>query len=169
MSALPSYITQIQALETLWQHANHIDTKTVEGNVALREFIVGFIGYHPQWVKFLYRVRQVLVPLIGLKQDGIPPDVRLTPAEVPMQAGEKLAFFTVTAAQDEQYFVASASEAHLTAYLAIIREPLAAQRSRFYVVTVVKYHRWTGNVYFNVIRPFHHVVVQQMAQAGVQK
>ncbi|MEV4094105.1 DUF2867 domain-containing protein [Streptosporangium saharense] len=33
-----------------------------------------------------------------------------------------------------------------------------------YVAVVVHYHRWTGPVYFTVIRPFHHLV----ARAGVR-
>jgi uncharacterized protein DUF2867 len=34
------------------------------------------------------------------------------------------------------------------------------------VVTNVHYHNWAGPVYLQVIRPFHHVVVTRMAQAG---
>ncbi|WP_218919788.1 DUF2867 domain-containing protein [Streptosporangium roseum] len=60
--------------------------------------------------------------------------------------------------------MAGATESHLTACLAVVAEP-----GRFHVVTVVKYHRWTGPVYFNAIRPFHHLVVLGMARAGVRK
>ena len=35
-------------------------------------------------------------------------------------------------------------------------------------LTVVHYKHWTGPVYFNVIRPFHHLVVRQMARAGTK-
>jgi len=37
------------------------------------------------------------------------------------------------------------------------------------VVTVVRYHAWNGPVYFNMIRPFHHLVVGRMAAAGVRR
>jgi hypothetical protein len=50
----------------------------------------------------------------------------------------------------------------LTGYLAVVAEPLAHGRTRFHNITVVKYHRWTGPLYFKVIRPFHHLVVRSM-------
>ena len=57
---------------------------------------------------------------------------------------------------------------HLKAYFGIAAEPLADTKNRFYVVTTVYYRHWTGPVYFNLIRPFHHLVVSQMAQAGLK-
>ncbi|MCP4674680.1 MAG: DUF2867 domain-containing protein [Deltaproteobacteria bacterium] len=32
----------------------------------------------------------------------------------------------------------------------------------------VKYHHWTGPVYFNVIRSFHHFVVWAMVRTAVR-
>ncbi|XXF76233.1 DUF2867 domain-containing protein [Myxococcaceae bacterium GXIMD 01537] len=40
--------------------------------------------------------------------------------------------------------------------------PVKGQRRRFHVATIVRYRRWAGPVYFNVIRPFHHLVVRGM-------
>ncbi|MCP4630164.1 MAG: DUF2867 domain-containing protein [bacterium] len=38
---------------------------------------------------------------------------------------------------------------------------LDSKTNRFYVITVVHYKHWTGPVYFNLIRPFHHLVVSR--------
>jgi hypothetical protein len=35
------------------------------------------------------------------------------------------------------------------------------------IKVVVHYKHWTGPVYFNLIRPFHHLVVSRMARAGL--
>ncbi len=43
-----------------------------------------------------------------------------------------------------------------------------ASINRFYVITTVFYKHWTGPVYFNYIRPFHHLVVSQMAKYGLK-
>jgi hypothetical protein len=75
-------------------------------------------------------------------------------------------FFKVVAAAPEQYWFAEAAEAHLTAKLGIVVEPLTADRNRFHVVTVVHYNKWTGVVYFNVTRPFHHLVGSSMMKAA---
>nr|WP_260408438.1 DUF2867 domain-containing protein [Planomonospora venezuelensis] len=142
--------------------ADHVDVKTVEGDVTLREFLAGFISYEPGWIRLLYRVRAGFVRLLGMRQDELPSARGLRPGDIPFAPGEKLAFFTVEEAEEDRYFVAGASESHLTAWLAVVAGP----GGRFDVVTVVKYHRWTGPVYFNVIRPFHHLVVTAMARAG---
>jgi hypothetical protein len=154
-------------LQKLVDQANHVDVKTVAGDVSLREFIAGMFSYYPGWIKNLYRIRWGFVRLLGMKQEGIPQTMQMQPADVPMNPGDKAAFFKVTMAEDGRYWLASASESHLTAYLGVVVEPLANGR-RFHVLTIVHYHHWTGSLYFNVIRPFHHIVVGNMAQAGVK-
>lgn len=160
------YIEQIPELETLLQGANHVDVKVVESERSLREFVAAMMGYQPGWVTFLYRVRAGFVRVLGMKQEGIPRGLRLSPAEVPMTAGEKLAFFTVHSAREDQFMVAQIQDQHLDAALGVVVEPLSGDQKRFHVLTVVHYNNWAGPVYFNVIRPFHHLVVGGMARAG---
>lgn len=159
-------IREIPELATLLEDANHVDIKTVSGDVTMREFIAGMFNYYPEWIKNLYRIRRGFVRLLGMKQEGIPQKVNMKPENVKMQAGESATFFTVQCAEEDHYWVAGATESHLTAYIGVVVEPLA-QGNRFHVLTIVHYHNWTGPVYFNVIRPFHHIVVGKMAKAGV--
>lgn len=161
-------IKQIPEFSRLLNNVDHIDIKTIEGETTLREFISGFINYLPVWIRLLYTIRMIFVRLLGMRQEGIPTNPNLKPQNISFKPGDKLAFFTVDSAEEDRFFIAVASEAHLSAYLGIVVEPLHEKRNRFYVVTIVHYHKWTGPVYFNVIRPFHHLVVQQMAQAGVR-
>ncbi len=80
-----------------------------------------------------------------------------------------MAFFTVRMVKEEQYWIAEAKYTHLSALLGVVVEPLPdQQQKRFHVMTIVSYHNWTGLVYFNTIRPFHHLVVGRMAMAGVR-
>ena len=73
-------------------------------------------------------------------------------------------------AREEQYWVAEIKDKHLKALLGVVVEPLPGQQQkRFHVLTVVYYRNWAGPVYFNAIRPFHHLVVESMALAGVQR
>ena len=162
---LNAFLERIPAINTLSQNADHLDWKRYDSQNNLCEFIAGFINYYPGWLKFLYRVRAVFVRFLGMKQEGIPQLGTIQPEDIPMQADEWLSFFQVKEAEPEHYWIAHASDTHLTAYLIIARDAATGQ---FYVVTIVNYHHWTGPVYFNVIRPFHHVVVHQMAQNGVR-
>ncbi len=157
----------IPAVADLISDANHVDVKQFEGEVRLRQFLASMLSYNPGWIKFLYHVRGGFVRLLGMKQDGIPQMDRIKPEEIAMTPGDQAAFFEVKAAEEDHFYIAGATESHLTAHLIVVREPINEQLNRFYVITVVHYHRWTGPVYFNVIRPFHHIVVEQMGQAGV--
>lgn len=164
---IPPIIQQTPAILKYAQNAHHIDVKTFTGDCNLREFIAGMFSYYPAWIKMLYRIRWGFVRVLGMKQEGIPQMPTLSPEDVSFTKGEKQAFFTVHDAQEDAYWIAGASESHLTAYLGVIADPTTTAK-QFHVVTIVHHHRWTGRVYFNVIRPFHHVVVHQMGQAGVR-
>jgi hypothetical protein len=164
---MTSYLNTLPELRSLLQNASHLDIKTVEGNIGLRQFLANMLAYQPGWVSFLYRVRAVFVRLLGMKQEGVPTAPRYSAETVPMTPGEKAAFFTVKTAREDQYFFAEVRDQHLDAMLGVVVEPLGGNRNRFHVVTVVHYNNWAGPVYFNVIRPFHHIVVGSMARAGV--
>lgn len=149
-------------LVPLLRGASHVDVVTLAGDRPLREFIAAMMAYEPRWIRLLYRIRRVFVRLIGLRQEGTPVAPRWTPAQVPMSAGEAASFFRVCAAEEERYWAVDHRERHLKAALCVVRE-----ENHYSVVTIVHYLHWTGPVYFNVIRPFHHVVVRSMVRAGL--
>ncbi len=146
--------------------ADHVDIKTIESDRSMREFIAGMFSYMPAWMQFLYRVRSVFVRLLGMRQEGMPHAVTLAPEDISFRTGDATAFFKVEAAEEEAYYIASAKEAHLDAYLGLSVESISATRKRYHMVTIVHYNKWTGPVYFNVIRPFHHLVVRLMLRAA---
>ena len=164
---LPKRLQQTDILKPLLQNADHVDSKAFEADMTMREFIAGLFSYNPSWMKALYSIRWGFVRLLGMKQAGLPPSHVMQPQDVPMQAGEMATFFRVESAEPDTHWIASAAESHLIAYLALIVEPLTEKRNRFHLVTIVHYKSWAGPVYFNVIRPFHHLVVRKMGQAAV--
>ena len=161
-------INTASVIASFLEKADYADVKTVEGNVTLREFVAAMLSYYPWWIIFLYRIRAVFVKMLGMKQDKAPDRLpRLNPEDVSMKPGELAAFFTLRLAKDDQYWIAETPEdKHLRAYLGVIVEPINENLRRFHVVTIVHYKHWTGPVYFNTIRPFHHLVVSCMARAG---
>jgi len=163
-----SYIHHIPELAPLLEDADHLDVKTVIGSTSMREFIASMLGYQPEWITSLYRIRAMFVRLLGMHQAGIPQATRVSPEDLPMKPGSDVAFFKVRMAEEERYWVAEEDDKHLRAALAVVVEPLQGNQRRFHVITVVHYHNWAGRVYFNVIRPFHHLVVGSMVRAGVR-
>lgn len=164
-----TYLGQIQAVSQLQQGADHFDAKTIEGQASLREFLAGMLSYYPTWIKALYGIRSVFVRFLGMKQENLPSSPQFHPQDIPFETGKWATFFQVNAAEEDKFWIASATDKHLSAYIVVASETLPNQQKRFHVGTIVHYHNWAGPVYFNVIRPFHHIVVSSMMQAGLRR
>lgn len=157
-----------EVLRPFARGADHVDVKTVESEASLRAFLAGLLSYQPAWVTALYGVRRVFVRMLGMRQPGIPRSQHLRPEDIPMTPGSAASFFTVRHAEEERVWVVAATDSHLEATLAVVMEPSDGTRNRFHVVTLVHYRNWAGPVYFNVIRPFHHLVVGGMARSAAK-
>ena len=166
-----STINQIPQISRLLEGSDHVDIKTVEGETSLRQFIASMLSYYPWWILCLYRIRVILVKLLGLYKQPVPEALpKLVPQDVSFVAGEAVTFFTVRLAEEEHYWVGETpKDKHLIAYFGVVAEPLNDNRNRFHVATIVQYKHWTGPVYFNLIRPFHHLVVGRMMRAGIRQ
>lgn len=162
--------TKIKELKPLLDTADHTDVKVAEGHADMREFIAAMLNYHPWWISILFRIRAVLVRILGLVKHSIPGKVTpLRPEDVPLTPGETAAFFIVRFAGEHSYWVAETPpDKHLGAYIAVVVEPLKENVNRFFVITIVFYKHWTGPVYFNLIRPFHHLVIRRMMRAALK-
>jgi len=163
-----AFIRQVPELVPLLADADHIDVKTATGDMTMREYIGAMMAYQPAWLRLLFGIRAVFVRFLGMRQGRITRARALKPEDVPMESGSKLAFFRVRMAEEEHLWVVEADDRHLKGTLCIVVEPLQENRKRFHVVTVVHYHNWTGPLYFNIIRPFHHIVVGSMVRAGLR-
>ncbi|WP_028587421.1 DUF2867 domain-containing protein [Desulfocurvus vexinensis] len=155
-------------LDIYFQGMDHTDTKHVDSDRSLREFLAGMLGYAPPWLRVLYRVRRLLATALGLERHG-GAGPALAPRELPFTPGGHVSFFVVRAAREDAYWVAQAPrDRHLEAWVGVVAEALGPGRNRFHVFTSVRHLHWTGPVYFTLIRPFHHLVVAAMMRAGAK-
>jgi hypothetical protein len=163
------YIFSFDVLEKYFEKANVIDIKVFEGGTTLRRFIASMLSYYPWWIIQLYRFRKLLVGILGLVKHQAPealPDLK--PEDVSFTPGENVTFFIVRCAVEELFWMSETPEdKHLKAYFGVVQEPVNDSVNRFYVITTVYYKHWSGPVYFNLIRPFHHLVVSRMARHGL--
>ena len=161
------FIEQQKELASFLTGADHVDVKTVPGRVELREFVAALLAYSPVWLKALYWLRGLLAVVLGLEHEATgSPD--LMPDQVPMIPGEKALFWTVVLAEEGRYWVVEAADRHLAATLVVAFSPPNEGPGRYHLATVVHYRHWTGPVYFNLIRPFHHLVVAAAARAAAR-
>ena len=159
-----SLFKHIPEIAPLLADADHIDVKTFQSEKSLCQFIAALLSYQPAWITFLYGVRWFFVRLLGMKQTGIPGARQLQASDISMTPGGDALFFQVVAAAEERYWFAEAAESHLTAKLGVVAEREAGEPTTYHVVTVVHYKSWAGPIYFNVIRPFHHLAVGSMGR-----
>jgi len=164
-------IRKYKELDIYFQDVDHIDVKTIESDVRLRSLISGMLSYYPWWILILYKIREIFVKVLGLvkheKPDSLP---SILPEDLTFSPGERASFFIVHKAKEECYWVAETPEDnHLKAYFGVVTERLNENLTKYHVFTTVKYIHWTGLVYFNLIRPFHHLVVSRMMKAGLGK
>lgn len=138
---------------------DHVDVKTGAGSVDLLTCVAGILSYQPGWVRFLYSVRKHLLRLLGHPSEGEPSQQRFTRDTLPSRPGEQAMFFTVVESDGEHLWVATGDESHLRASIGVTFDPQPNGTNLFHVVTLVHYHNLAGRLYFNLIRPFHHLVV----------
>ena len=155
--------TDLPELDDLLPIVDVIDVKTARGAVSLREFTAGALGYGPLWIKALFGVRILLAWALRL-ETAVPDSFRLRPETVSFTPGDPASFFTVVRGEEDHYLLLKVSDNHLVAWLAIITDN--GQPAEFKVVTLVKYLRPVGRFYYNLIRPFHHLVLLSMCRAG---
>jgi len=165
-----NYIRQFKEWQHYFDGADFTDIKTAESKNDLRVFIAAMLSYYPWWIVMLYRTRTLVVRVLGLVKHKASEELpNMQPEQIPFNPGEKATFFIVRMAQEDVYwFAETPPDKHLRAYFGVVAEPLANDLKRYYVVTIVHYLHWTGPVYFNLIRPFHHLVVARMARAGAK-
>lgn len=164
-------IQSLQEFEIFFQNADHTDIKTIEGEVSLRQFVSAMLSYYPWWILCLYRIRAVLVSILGLVKHEKPdvlPSIR--PEDLSFTPGESASFFIVKSAKENAYWISETPEdKHLKAFFGVVAETISAPLTKFHVFTSVNYLHWTGPIYFNIIRPFHHLVVSSMMRYGIKK
>lgn len=156
--------TTLHELDDLIAVVDEIDVKTAHGDVTLREFTAGALGHSPLWVKGLFAVRMAVAAVLRLETTGVPDTRRLRPETVSFTPGEKDAFFTVVRGEEDHYLLLKVTDNHLIGYLAIITDN--ERPATFKVVTLVQFLRPAGRFYYNLIRPFHHLVMLSMCRAG---
>ena len=111
----------------------------------------------PSWVRALFRLRNKLASLVGLKST-IPPDYNTE-----FRVGGYISFFKLYSIA-EQELIMGANDTHLN-FRAIITNTGEADFN-IKLTTLVQYNNLLGKVYMAIVRPFHVIVVKRMlAQA----
>ncbi len=164
---MPKCLSAYPEVAALVRGADDLHDKIVVSDMSLREFLAAVLSYMPEWMRLLYRVRAGFVRLLGTRQEEIPEKEDIAPEEVSFTPGERGAFFTILAAKEGEYWLAEARDRMIVGYLGVVVEQLEGGGQRLHFLSGARYLRWTGRIYYNVILPFHHLVINCMAREAL--
>jgi hypothetical protein len=163
MTDVMKSVRSVAAMTELMHGADYMDVKTFIGKRTLHEYVLRLVTYEPAWLRGLYRIRSGVAKLLGLTHDE-EAFARSKDQGIDMTPGGMVSAFMSTASKPDHYWIGEVRDKHLDCFIAVVTEPDENGRTRFHTVTVVHYRHWIGPVYFNLIRPFHHVVVNYMGR-----
>lgn len=161
-------LSRYPELHEFFEGVDYFERKTICSARDLEQFIAGLLSYEPWWVHGLYRLRGVVAGILGLK--GVAASTAATaiaPQDIPFTVGAEASFFTVKKARQGVYWLAETPEdKHLAAWLTILADTTPDGKRCCHVLTTLRYKHWTGPVYFNLIRVFHHLLVNAAMRAA---
>ena len=121
------------------------------------DLLVAFWTDWPKPVKWLFSLRNALVKPFGLKgTDGRPEDF-----EAMIRRGGSSDMSSIWHISGNET-VMQLHDKHLDAYISIFADRTGGREYSVYTITTVRYNKRLGWLYFNTIRPFHHIIVRTM-------
>lgn len=157
---------KIQAKPTVSRLLGKINYKDaffteLEGNdIELAKVAACFFAYMPAPVRFLMKLRDVLVKIIGLKSAEANTSADFL-KNAKLVQGEKFGLWKVAELVKRgktNYVIFYAKDKHLDFCVAIQME-CNDNLTKIVVSTFVHFNRLLGKVYFAVIKPFHRMIV----------
>lgn len=109
----------------------------------------------PLWIQGLFKLRNKLVKLIGLKTEK-PADYHED-----FSVGGYIGFFKIISISDSA-IVLGAEDSHLD--FRVIVATNDDSKFNIKVMTLVQYNNSVGKIYMALIKPFHRMVVKQMVK-----
>lgn len=152
---------------------DHTDVKQIVSGGGLRDFVADMFTYQPCWMRWLWAVRSGFARLLGLPSEAIDKKA-VTGETLPIEPGKPFLFLTVCESDGETFWLAERHDPHLNFAVGVTADPMeGGNSSEYQVLTAVNYNNAVGRLYFNLIRPFHHLVVsasmRHAAASGVGK
>lgn len=105
----------------------------------------------PCWVRFLYRVRNLFVRVLGLEA-------------VNRNEGAESVFTLI--AQNEHEVIMGKDDTHLNFRGAIL---LDRESDTLSFITLVHFNNWRGRLYFLPVKPFHKLIVKSLLKKYLKR
>ena len=150
----------LNSLDLDRENCDYFEVRSVSTTLTLPEVVAAIFNYSPGWVRSLLVLRRILASVLRLKQVRWKQSPILKPEDISFRRGASETKFKVIHGKCNRYWVSEApADRHLEARIAVVLHPVGEDKNTYQLITWVKYLHWSGRLYFNLIRPFHHMIV----------
>ncbi len=125
-----------------------------------------FFSSEPEWISWLFSLRNRLVAVVGLKTGGNAGNRQQLLAKFQGRPGERLGLFEVFDSTGNE-LVLGENDKHLDFRVSLFIDSPNETQQRLTISTVVAFHNWLGRLYFLAVKPFHKHIVQSMLRAVI--
>ena len=136
-----------------YDYVDCFEVKINNPSVDISKVMLAFFKASPKWVDILFKIRNKIVTLFGLKSEVLDID-NIT---LPFKIGDKVGFFKVFEVYDNEIVVGE-DDTHLNFRVSILLNK--NKDNLLSVKTVVTFNNFFGKLYFLLIRPFHIIIVR---------
>lgn len=147
-----------------------IDFTSEKGIISSTEIGKAFFTSGPEWIGVLFKIRNKIVSVIGLKvSSGNTNDIRNQIENFKWEPGERLGLFKVFDKTNEE-LVLGEDDKHLNFRVSLfIEQSLNEKNKRLTVTTTVEFKNWFGRFYFLPVKPFHKLIVPTLLKGIVKE
>ncbi|MGM5629591.1 DUF2867 domain-containing protein [Apibacter raozihei] len=134
-----------------------------EKNITPDDIQVAFWTNSPQWIKKMFKLRDILVKPLGIKPGNENDKLELAKS---IRLGENYRFISIPAKSIHETLLCM-NDKHLVMYFSakIISE--TGDKKKLTITTLVNFHNLLGRLYFYIIYPFHCIIVKSMIKNAV--
>lgn len=140
----------------------------VGGTVQSVEVGKAFFASAPEWVDILFRLRNRIVAVFGLKTAGGTENRQEMLEKFSCAPGERLGLFKVYAKTDREV-VLGEDDRHLNFRISLFIDRHETAPASLTISTTVEFNNWFGRLYFMPVKYFHKLIVPAMLKGIVRE
>lgn len=155
--------------ETNYEYADSFKAACIdkENTIDILDVAKAFFSSTPNWIEKLFRLRNAIVSVFGLKTGDKAASRKEVLANFKGEIGEKIGVFKVfDRATDE--IILGEDDIHLNFRVSFLLAPKEQYRKDVIISTTVHFNNWFGRLYFFPVKPFHKLIVPAMLESVIK-
>lgn len=141
-----------------------------DNSIGLGDIGKAFFASAPGWTKFLFALRNKIVPIFGLKVPDEGKSLEEIAENFSFEPNENLGLFKVYG-KTEKEVIMGEDDQHLNFRISLLKtaDPAEKEMKRLTISTTVEFNNRLGKLYFLPVKPFHKLIVAAMLKRTIRQ